>query len=79
MQNNIDCTYIRFVRIIKLILHLLSSHFILGHIVLCPILIHIPTIGQRGKIILGAWTILRHAFVLYNRLIHLGLVNTSPG
>ena len=79
MQNNIDCTYIRFVRIIKLILHLLPSHFILGHIVLCPIFIHIPPIGQSGQIIRVAWTILRHAFRLYNRLIHLGLVNTSLG
>ena len=57
-QQNIYLNYFRFIRVIKLILHLLLYHFSPGHLISPPLLIHIPPIGQIRKIIRSTCNIL---------------------
>ena len=69
-------TYVIFVGIIQLVFHLLSSHCSPGHLICCPIIIHVTLVFQIGKPIHGTWTILRHLLRLCASSIHLRMINT---
>ena len=55
VRQNIYLTYVIFFSAVQLILHLILSHFSLGLIICCPLLIHIPHIFQSGKLIRSNW------------------------
>ena len=71
VQQYIYITYVIFFRFIKMILHLILSHFSPYLIICFPLLIHINPIGQSGKLVRSTWTILYRIIGLCGRSIHL--------